>query len=1703
MEAFDLHQVPESLKSHALIVEDCNKLEKADFVNYIFSCAETLAFLTHFDDLLIQSTVCNEEDLTAKPTLRFSIPQTYDKTKSDQPWRDQLRLLQRQQTNDEDTQTPPIDGLSLDWIYGRNVGAPVKYCSNGDVVYAAGSTVVKVTETNDGEAKQEYFMSHSGLVTSIDTFKTNDGVDIVASADVGRDSKICIWSLATLSSIVTISPSLHQSDGISQLSFSLSGELLLSMGNDKDNTLAIYKWRDGRMIFSSKLPKLDVYDCSFLLSDNSFGVCTNEDVYFYTKLEVTNNHPSYNKQRGVFNRLSTREVMTSIACAGDTVITGSLSGRIWLWEGRVCLKLIASLQSGPITQLHSPQSSDCLCASTHGGTVHLFNDKFELMNKLSPNKGLGESARMIDTICWSSELETVLIGQNSSLYQMSNEDETLSCVAYNQHRDQIAIGYGSLDGTSRSSTDKSFVVLNGSDLETVHQGSNSLEALTVCSYSNEGKLLAFGSADACIYLHDTASFSLLAKLRDGHSSPIISIDFGYNDDGEESNTASYLRSNSNGGEVIHWTTQGKLKTPLSLRDTVWESDTCIYTSNLECVHNMYDESGGNITACSTISCSSSILVGDSNGNVRAFSHPPTTTNQPLYLEYKGHAGTIDSIQVLKDSTLVYTMSKYDSCLFQWRKDTLTWEQGLPTTTPLIDRAQPALSEPDMDTMIDQMDTLDFGSNKKVADTKKPPRPWTRSICAPSNYIQSSGPLPSSRLSLERIHGYGGSGVRNNLQSLMTGTSNTTTCLVYTAGRTLIRFDISNDHQDFYNIADGEIMCLSSIHKETSICAIGTSTSVIILDLTTMKPLSLLDGHSNGVSCLDIDDSGKFVVSVSSGKRPEIVVQEWKSRSIIARSLTYGLETLDVQFLKGSSTSIIECGTCFVRFWNIKGGSLRFEEIPLDSLQHHTESYTCICRVGGGDNILVGASTGHIIELDSINKTVCKRLKAHTSAITNISPRSDDGFISSSNDRVKLYSSSMRCMISISTETLDTTHSISSICWAGDSMMVGTTGNEVYQLSSSDGSNMIGDNKALISSHSSSPMGLSVHPNGTFATTSDDGFLRLWNHFDSRENISIDIKMASRACAFSPNAHGKMIAIGCGKPIKDNAKTINGRWIILNISEDGSGQIIAERRDSRAYINEVKWHSNGDIIAVGSGDKKLCVYQLTTQTKPAVNNISLLSIIDLSSVPINFDFSQDGKYLRTSTESNELLFHEAGPGLLIKEPSKLKDCQWETQTCIFGWNVQGVRRENEPDVQSLDCSAQDSSMVSGDSLGRIKMHQYPCTTSAAQFITYPAHLGPVANTRFLPGGYVVSSGVVDNTIMIWRQDIDDRGDFVTSSSSFDPNENKVCNSVIYDESGDKVIYTSSGNCIIFDKQTNQVVDKFPHETTVSAICSSHSRQLIASGDTSAMKIWDAQTCKQVAILSDDRCQKQNISILSFSPDDKKLVSVGTFGCDQTICIWTTQSGDWNDAHLIHYTLAGHDKIHFAVFDTNKSLLVTGGNQHVNFWSEQSGISTLDVSRGDLSQNCTSGTFNCGISLDNKLITGTSCGSFVIWEDKKIVQEVQSHSGSIVTLCKSPEGFISSCSKGIIILWSSANIQKIASFNIASSQSPSKVQLSIYSIDMFPNTSNSSTMKILARMESTDVLEIPTVTGCISLLVKGSGNKAEVPTVENRTMIVEKK
>jgi len=148
------------------------------------------------------------------------------------------------------------------------------------------------------------------------------------------------------------------------------------------------------------------------------------------------------------------------------------------------------------------------------------------------------------------------------ILQQHNLERGLSCIAYNQGADQVAVGFCKSDNCcSSDKTDVAFVILCGNDLTNIiHHGHNSQKTLTVCKFSNDGKFVAFGAKDCGIYIHSTdKDFPLVAKAR-GHFAPILTFDFGCADDSPDS--ASFLRSNSINGEALYWSTHARSR-PLS------------------------------------------------------------------------------------------------------------------------------------------------------------------------------------------------------------------------------------------------------------------------------------------------------------------------------------------------------------------------------------------------------------------------------------------------------------------------------------------------------------------------------------------------------------------------------------------------------------------------------------------------------------------------------------------------------------------------------------------------------------------------------------------------------------------------------------------------------------------------------------------------------------------------------------------------------------------------------------------------------------------------------------------------------------------------------------------------------------------------------------------------------------------------------------
>lgn len=211
LDAFDLI-TPESLK-YSMAMTDDQKLTRQQFYDYALNCPEVVSFLDCYDDIVIAESNGIATDASTKDVPARLMADELDEGKAQQqplnePWRDQQRLL-RPDTGERDVATPPpMDGLRLDRICGRNSGTEAVYTSDGNVLYAAGSMVVKLVAVADGGGyNQEFFNEHSNRVSSLAIFYAKDGMgDTVASSDTGgNDCKVCVWSSNMLSSHVTFS----------------------------------------------------------------------------------------------------------------------------------------------------------------------------------------------------------------------------------------------------------------------------------------------------------------------------------------------------------------------------------------------------------------------------------------------------------------------------------------------------------------------------------------------------------------------------------------------------------------------------------------------------------------------------------------------------------------------------------------------------------------------------------------------------------------------------------------------------------------------------------------------------------------------------------------------------------------------------------------------------------------------------------------------------------------------------------------------------------------------------------------------------------------------------------------------------------------------------------------------------------------------------------------------------------------------------------------------------------------------------------------------------------------------------------------------------------------------------------------------------------------------------------------------------------
>ncbi|KAJ1447589.1 hypothetical protein M885DRAFT_471813 [Pelagophyceae sp. CCMP2097] len=638
-------------------------------------------------------------------------------------------------------------------------------------------------------------------------------------------------------------------------------------------------------------------------------------------------------------------------------------------------------------------------------------------------------------------------------------------------------------------------------------------------------------------------------------------------------------------------------------------------------------------------------------------------------------------------------------------------------------------------------------------------------------------LPDSSLTLEWVHGYRGDDCRGNVRYTAAGE------IVYPAARLAVVYSGLEHRQRHMTLHAGDVISLA-VSPDGSVVAtgdVGPRPSVICWDAASCQPLAVLKGvHSVGVSQLCFSpDGGATLATVGADLHSCVIAYDWKTRRrVFSSRADLGVQgCLGVSFVGDSSGSLcaVGVGDPFVVFWVSEGGKVIKRR---GAFGRRTRRQPTLCVARCGANVtLTGQASGHLYVWHGRN--CVQAIRGHFGSLNAIHV-SKHGIVTGGKDgRVRLWSHALEAGATFNLMDLGAKPTMRSVCLSGDGakLLVGTGGNEVYELSAADGSDTLGGPAA--SSHFGAPArAAAAHPlKPEFVTVGDDGTVRVWDVLTRSAVKATTLDGAVLCAAYHPN--GDLIAVGLGaataqgglaaeaRPTTANTSAAvyskpskEGAFCILN---DADLTVAFEARDSALPITACRFTLDGEIVACASEDTAIYLYAVNEEYEAVGQCRRHL-------LPVRcFDFSTDSKWLRSCCDGGQLYFFNANSGQFQSNISALKDVRWATETCTLGYGVSGARKRAEEDgatITSCDRARGPTDgpesgggyLASGDSYGRVRLQRWPAAKKEALQLDYRAHSGRIASAVFNSDQtHLITVGEDDRCIMQWILTEDDRAE----------------------------------------------------------------------------------------------------------------------------------------------------------------------------------------------------------------------------------------------------------------------------------------------------------------------------------------------------------
>lgn len=173
--------------------------------------------------------------------------------------------------------------------------------------------------------------------------------------------------------------------------------------------------------------------------------------------------------------------------------------------------------------------------------------------------------------------------------------------------------------------------------------------------------------------------------------------------------------------------------------------------------------------------------------------------------------------------------------------------------------------------------------------------------------------------------------------------------------------------------------------------------------------------------------------------------------------------------------------------------------------------------------------------------------------------------------------------------------------------------------------------------------------------------------------------------------------------------------------------------------------SGDRLAIGSHDNYIYIYQKGTEYE------YLLHLKGHSSFITCLDWSLDSELIRSNCGAYELLYFNTKTGVRVT-PSAVTSKEWHTETCKFGWNVEGIYPSGTDGthINGVDTTKSRELLATGDDYGLVNFYRSPAREDH-KARSYRGHSEHVTRVKFMADDkFCISTGGYDQTVIQWKK-----------------------------------------------------------------------------------------------------------------------------------------------------------------------------------------------------------------------------------------------------------------------------------------------------------------------------------------------------------------